>query len=370
MDETEVDTILLLTDNDYIVAEYDAELDKIVRFEEVPLTNISTIEVGLYQPTKLFSNSRSKFPCIRINYTVNGAEGFFHMFRSPNIRFFNNVAVVIKTEEEKRESLLSITEFFRITLDSIGKHDVNFVSGELLERKKSRSALLDVPTSSMPRNLSESQLVQASSKAFTSVAGTFSKLSKGFKKGKDDVVDAAKFEISPRGSDDGHISDAEELMESVIVKDSEFLPSVGIVMSTGNEETETLNLLEDMDGNVNCTKVNTDMSALVISSVADNISMPTQMLESEKTPIRPRSPLPAKVGGAGIRGIKNLTVGKISKIAKGVQHISSNLDPRKITAPKGKGTNTASSPEQVEDYREALYQLWIESECTTKLVAL
>lgn len=362
MDETEVDTILLLTDNEYIVAEYDAELDKIVRFEEVPLAHLTQIEVGMCQPTKLFSNSRSKFHVIRLNYHVDGAEGFFHMFRSPNIRFFNNVAVVIKTEEEKRESLLSIIEFFRITLDSIGKMDVSFVSGELLERKKSKNTLLEVP-GSLPRNLSESQLVQASSKALTSVAGTFSKFSKGFKKGKDDVVDA-KFEISPRGSDDGNISDAEEMMESVLVKDSEFLPSVGIVMSTGNDDHEPVNLLEQKDSAI--SKASSNMSALSISSVANSITIPSEMLENEKIPLRPRSPLPTPKAPAAIRQIKNLTVGNLSKLAKGVQNISSNLDPRKINSVKSK----LPENQPVEDYHEKLYQLWIDSECQTKLIAL
>ena len=98
--ETEVDSILLLTDEFYMVAEYDSHLDKIIRFEKVALTNITQIEFGLFQQSKMFQSTTTSHPCLRFNYTINDTDGYFHMFRSPNIRFFNNVAVVIKTQEE------------------------------------------------------------------------------------------------------------------------------------------------------------------------------------------------------------------------------------------------------------------------------
>lgn len=47
----------------------------------------------------MFKQSKTHF-CIRFNYQMDGQKGFFHMFRSMNIRFFNNMAVTIKTEEE------------------------------------------------------------------------------------------------------------------------------------------------------------------------------------------------------------------------------------------------------------------------------
>lgn len=95
-----MDTVLLLTDDCYIVAEYDSHLDKIVRFEKVPLQNIALIEMGMYQQTKLFQGSAPALLCLRLNYTVDGVDGYFHMFRSANIRFFNNMVYVIKTQEE------------------------------------------------------------------------------------------------------------------------------------------------------------------------------------------------------------------------------------------------------------------------------
>uniref|UniRef100_A0A0A1XL36 Phosphatidylinositide phosphatase SAC2 n=2 Tax=Zeugodacus cucurbitae TaxID=28588 RepID=A0A0A1XL36_ZEUCU len=175
LNETDVDTVLLLTDDCYIVAEYDSCLDKIVRFEKVQLQNITLIELGMYQQTKLFQGSAPALLCLRLSYTVDGVDGYFHMFRSANIRFFNNMVYVIKTQEEVMESLMSIVDMIRIALDNIGKSDVRLITGGILQRRKSRNPMLEVPKG-MPRNLSESQLVQISSKAISNVAGQFSKL--------------------------------------------------------------------------------------------------------------------------------------------------------------------------------------------------
>lgn len=430
MSETEVDTILLLTADTYITAEYDSTLDKIVRFEEVPLENVGLIEFGTYHPAKLFSGSQSNFLCIRINYSVNGSEGFFHMFRSPNIRFFNNVAVVIKKSEEIHESLNSIVEFFRIALDSLGKKHVQVIAGPLA-RKKNKLLQLGVP-SGMPRNLSESQLVQVGSKAFSSVAGQFSKL--GQKLGKSSGATAAKplFHIGKTvdgkrpdevsdGSDDGHVSDAEEA-ES-IVKDSDFLPSVGIVMAAGNDSSQSPDNPAGHQGGA-IKLLGSNVHTMSISSVTD-VKTPVRMLQM--SPARSRSPNPeirvedeerndippgpgqntvkystsasdfkeqrqtsSSAGSSktsltrdltlnltssqsenALKQFKNLT-SPFSKIAKGVQNIGANLDPRKIAAKGGAILSPTSTLPELpkEDYAEKLQNLWAEAGCKTKLIAL
>lgn len=144
-----MDAILLLTDECYIVAEYDSHLDKIIRFEKVSLENITQIELGTYQQNKIFQGSSPVFKCLRINYTVDGQDGYFHMFRSANIRFFNNVVEVIKTQDEILESLQNIVEFFNVALESIGKKDVKVSMGGTLQRRKSKVPNLDVPKVSM-----------------------------------------------------------------------------------------------------------------------------------------------------------------------------------------------------------------------------
>lgn len=420
----------MLTSDNYITAEYDSTLDKIVRFEEVPLENVTLIEFGTYQPpAKLFPGSQSSFLCIRINYSVNEIEGFFHMFRSPNIRFFNNVAVVIKKNEEIHESLNSIVEFFRIALDSTGKKNVPVVAGPMV-RKKNKLVQLGVP-GGMPRNLSESHLVQAGSKALSSVAGQFSKL--GQKLGKSSGAAKPLFHIGKAedgkrpeevsdGSDEGHVSDAEEA-ES-IVKDSDFLPSVGIVMAAGNDSSPVDNPV----GKGAIKMLGSNVHTMSISSVTD-VKTPVQMLQCN-SPARSRSPnpeirvegeegndLPMNQGqntvkystsasdfkeqkqfssaGASktsltrdltlnltssqsenaLKQFKNLT-SPFSKIAKGVQSIGANLDPRKIAAKGGAilsptSSTSSSQPEPPrEDYAEKLQQLWAESNCKTKLIAL
>lgn len=168
--ETEVDCILLLTENRYLVAEYDSHLDKIVQFQKISLKDISEIELGMHQQqTKIFQGSIAPQQCIRLNYSIDGIDGYFHMFRSPNIRFFNNVAVVIKTPDEIlgkyfrptfdynpsalrltellhnlfTESLTAIVEFFRIALESRGITNVKFSINGTLQRKKSRTPVTE-----------------------------------------------------------------------------------------------------------------------------------------------------------------------------------------------------------------------------------
>lgn len=98
--ETEVDYILLLTDTYYMVAEYNSNMDKIVRFEKVFLQNIYLIELGTQKNSKYSQNTYSDAMCLRINYEENCIKNYFHTFRSANIRFFNNMVYNIKSAEE------------------------------------------------------------------------------------------------------------------------------------------------------------------------------------------------------------------------------------------------------------------------------
>jgi len=87
---------------------YDDEADRVSFYQYVPLEDITLVEIGQCQ---LSSNSifkTTKAPvsfCIRIHYQQrddNGdmEPGFFHIFRSSNLRFFNNLAVAINSEDE------------------------------------------------------------------------------------------------------------------------------------------------------------------------------------------------------------------------------------------------------------------------------
>ncbi|KAH8271350.1 hypothetical protein KR018_007362 [Drosophila ironensis] len=339
--ETEVDSVLLLTDDCYIVAEYDSHLDKIVRFEKVPLVQVRLIELGMHQQTKMFQGSAPAHLCLRLNYSVDEQEGYFHMFRSANLRFFNNMAYVIKSQEELAESLTSIVEMFRIALDNAGNTDVRYITGGVLQRRKSKVPSLDVPRG-MPRNLSESQLVQLSSKAFSNVAGQFSKLGQTFKKPSSaqqpqtahpsnlqatinpqvmrqsggtlvepgQEAEKAVFTLGgghkQRNSNSGSSTDTEEHDNSLYEPDSDveialdksnynenaFLPSVGIVMGSQKEDSpSSLDEMRQLEQKDSMCKTSEDVLTISITSVTDHVSLPTGLLENAP-PVRPITPNP------------------------------------------------------------------------------
>ncbi|XP_076630821.1 phosphatidylinositide phosphatase spermathreecae isoform X2 [Colletes latitarsis] len=186
--ETEMDTILILTRDSYYVADYDDQIDKVTNYQRVPLEDIILIEFG--QPESSVSLFKNKqFYCIRINYKVAQEYGYFHVFRSTNLRFFNNMAVVIKTEEESIESLRAVCEAISIAMEISGLPKIPIAMNVTLDRRKSKlvnvkgsTGLLDI--SSLPeltRNVSETQLLalkSAGTKALNNMSEQFSKLNK------------------------------------------------------------------------------------------------------------------------------------------------------------------------------------------------
>ncbi|CAK9796301.1 Phosphatidylinositide phosphatase SAC2 [Anthophora plagiata] len=186
--ETEMDTILILTRDSYYVADYDDQIDKVTNYQRVPLEDIVLIEFGQPKNTvSLFENKH--FHCIRINYKTANEYGYFHMFRSTNLRFFNNMAVVIKTKEESIESLKSICEAISVAAEIAGLPKIPVAMNVTLDRRKSKlvnskgsTGLLDI--SSFPeltRNVSETQLLalkSAGTKALSNMSEQFSKLNK------------------------------------------------------------------------------------------------------------------------------------------------------------------------------------------------
>lgn len=121
---------MLLTAECYLIAEYDSNLDKVVRFEKVPLVSITEIELGWFQHSKIFQITPTPHLCLRINYSTD-ADHFYHMLRSASLRFFNNVAIVIKTPEEitgslKMNSFIHVIENKYRTIENIdlGKYNL------------------------------------------------------------------------------------------------------------------------------------------------------------------------------------------------------------------------------------------------------
>jgi phosphatidylinositol 4-phosphatase len=354
LNETEVDSIVLLTSAEFFVADYDSHLDKIVKFECVPLNSITLVEFGLFQQQQIFKSPAPAHLCIRINYMIDNVDGYFHMFRSPNIRFFNNTAVVIKKSEELVESMTAIVEFFRIALESIGRSDIPVICGGTLQRRKSRS-LLQPP--GIPRNLSESQLVQIGSKALSNVAGQFSKLGQSLNpaKGKNNKQNAnppmvyqesksSNFYVGREAKEDDDSDDDNECSiyepelveteQNPIFNENAFLPSVGIVMSNPQNDESSPEMLANKD----TAKNPSDMSTISISSVTNHIHVPSGMISPLMSPMKLNAPeitlnsgpaprreeMTLNLSGSqsenAIRQLKSLT-SPLSMIAKGVQSL-------------------------------------------------
>ncbi|XP_051157646.1 phosphatidylinositide phosphatase SAC2 isoform X2 [Leptopilina boulardi] len=186
--ETEIDTILILTHDSYYVADYDEQIDKVTNYQSVPLTDIVLIECGHPESTvSLFKNKQHY--CIRIHYKLNNDYGYFHMFRSSNLRFFNNMAIVIKSEEETIESLKAIGEAITVAMEISALPKVPIAMNVALDKRKSKlvnskghTGLLDISTfPDLTRNVSETQLLalkNAGTKALSNVSEQFSKLNK------------------------------------------------------------------------------------------------------------------------------------------------------------------------------------------------
>lgn len=241
-----------------------------------------------------------------------------------------NQVIIVKFPE----SLLAILEFFRIALENQGKGDVQFLSCVTLQRRKSRTPMLDVPKG-IPRNLSESQLLQIGSKALSNVAGQFSKLGQSLNPTKirsvkqnrnnsnphivynpstsaaldGNAEKVAQFTVGDGGgsissssgggaggtkhrdssgsdSDDNECSiyepdDTDLVQENPIFNENAFLPSVGIVMASNDATAKEYSL----------PKRSADVCTMSITSVTDHINMPARMLENA-SPIRARSPAP------------------------------------------------------------------------------
>lgn len=75
-------------------------MDRVTKYQRVLLKDITLLECGVAESASLFKSTKGHY-CVRLNYRVNDVSGYYHMFRSTNLRFFNNMAVVIRNEEEE-----------------------------------------------------------------------------------------------------------------------------------------------------------------------------------------------------------------------------------------------------------------------------
>lgn len=205
------------------------------------------------------------------------------------------------------ESLTAIVDCLRVALQNCGNDHVKFTTGGQLKRRKSRTHALDLPAG-MHRNLSESHLVQAGSKAVSNVAEQFSKIGHSLnpkvltgkkppnvvndtETSKESVAEnynvqeeqAARYvmEMAPNA--------AEAAAESASKHNNDsFLQSVGIVMVDKAEMAETQHQTEPRKS-ANSKNLE-NVAHISISSVTDNAKFPPEMLDVGEIPNKSNTP--------------------------------------------------------------------------------
>ncbi|XP_053619511.1 phosphatidylinositide phosphatase SAC2 isoform X2 [Plodia interpunctella] len=473
--ETEMDSVLVLTNTAYYVTDYDETSDRLLSVQRVPLSDVTQVELGSYQAnTSIFGVGRKSASepvhCIRINYMCGGETGYFHMFRSTSLRFFNNMAVVINTKDEMIESMHSICESILVARDVAKLPPIPFSDGVKLERKKSKihpsqaasntRSSLYVDLSRLPsltRNVSETQLVadirSVGSKALNNMTEQFSKLNKlshtlnararpslqlkfdqGASRTKKIFTLGNKTEKKKGSLSDGMSSDYSSDDEN---RTNIFEPTLDNFENTqhyiGKPQKSVTDDCELIENPLYSSKIETEkeefVPANVVTANQQTVKTPSNVnkinpfdIESMRTPEiqvdgQSEKPVPPNSlmlsqklchsssdinyeenqaessyhvrsnsqheitlniaqshSESALKQLKNIAspvstatrdmvLSPLSKLAKGVQSLGANLDPRK----KGSTTVKHISEQQYEEHRK-LQEKW--RDCNTRLVAL
>ena len=203
--QEDMDVIVILTKDSYYIAHYDDEVDKVTSYQRVALSDIEMIEYGLQDHTfNLLKQSKGSYT-LRISYRMpqppssvfyngdnaeavpaspaslnagNNLSGYFHALRACNLRFFNSMAVVVTTDEERLECLKSVADSLIVAMELAQLPPAPLVTGKL-ERRKSK--LPEMAQSSFGEQTSmassaSSKVVSGSLKALSSVTSHFSRL--------------------------------------------------------------------------------------------------------------------------------------------------------------------------------------------------
>ncbi|XP_013142093.1 PREDICTED: phosphatidylinositide phosphatase SAC2 isoform X2 [Papilio polytes] len=468
--ETEMDSVMVLTSEAYYVTDYDETSDRLLSVQRVPLADVTLLELGTLDTNPTIfgvgrKSSTEPVVCIRISYKYSGEAGYFHMFRSTSLRFFNNMAVVINTRDEMIESLHSICESVMVARDVAKLPPVPFHDGVKLEKRKSkihgtssggaRSALyLDVSRlPSLTRNVSETQLVadirSVGSKALNNMTEQFSKLNKlshslnakarpslqlKFDQGASRTKKMFTIGQSKNDKKKGSLSDG---LSSDYSSDDEnrtniFEPTLDNFENTQHyigkkDNNDTENDCELIQNPLYSSKIEPEVTEIVqIPEITErppvktpNIqkrnpfdadTKPEIQIESFVKPIPPNTLLLSQKlshsssdinyddensqvhvrsnsqhditlniaqshSESALKQLKNIAspmsnatremvLSPLSKLAKGVQTLGANLDPRKI---KASGSVKQISEQQYEEHKK-LQEKW--QGCNTRLIAL
>ena len=125
---------------------YDELSERFVDYQKISLKDIEKIELapesGSSQFGKLTRNS-PRFHVIRLHYKVSfnladsnlltDETGYFHTFRSCNLRFFNNLVITTKSNDELTEALRGICHTIQSTATYFNTH-INFEEANKLQK--------------------------------------------------------------------------------------------------------------------------------------------------------------------------------------------------------------------------------------------
>ncbi|KAK3096243.1 hypothetical protein FSP39_024882, partial [Pinctada imbricata] len=169
-DRQDMDVILLLSQRAVYVAWYDDDEEQITQYQRIFLEDIEMIEIGA-EPA-IF---KSRFVCMRLHYRHYADEGFFHAFRIPTMRLFNNMIVAVKSQEDAKELLRAVYQGFAAAQEILSLQ-LPLEDKPKLERKKTRPHpdVQDVHQQQqeqtlshihIPRDVSATDLIASSSSA-------------------------------------------------------------------------------------------------------------------------------------------------------------------------------------------------------------
>ena len=242
--QEDMDIVFILTRTSYFVARYDDQLDKIVSYQEVALSDVLKVEFGI--PDQAFNLpfiNKSDVHCFRLQFVVGEEAGYHHMFRSTSLRFFNNVATEIKSEEEKVESLKAIADSVAVAIEGVGiVPDVWFGK---LEKKRSKEAdavsmlnPVEMLNLQSGRGRSPAKLRNVGSKALSNMTSTFSKLNpiSRLRKQKEftDIRTESEFTDGPEVTRENSFSSPLHLPSSGLLINSSEDGQVSVCMETNS----------------------------------------------------------------------------------------------------------------------------------------
>ncbi|KAF6209113.1 hypothetical protein GE061_014856 [Apolygus lucorum] len=407
--ETDMDTILILTRTSYYVADYDDEIDQVTKCQRVLLSDVSMVELGPMEnqtnPLQLFNKGKNKQngqQCLRFRYKVDDNVVYSHTFRSSNLRFFNNVAIVIKTEEEMLESLRAICDCFRVALEVANEENVQWQVGAPLNKLNPPVTPNSLTSPSMPRNVSETQLVNlknVGTKAISNMTSKFSKIGSSIRRKSsanqemplpEFAMEVGEVVMAPEFEDDV----SKEKKDVGEAKNDAFLPNVGIVMSNtailhdDDLDADDVILEGDITDGSRLSSLTaskpTELKVRKFSHSSGEVDVDKDHLKPDDANPSISNKLELSLGSItssqSENALKSLKSGftnatnaltspsavavlsPLTKLAKGMQTLGANLDIRRLKQGK---TNYEPTSET-----NRLRELWASSKCRSKLIAV